>query len=153
MRYTQIEIRPQTTGTLIASIVSSAAPVVDTVMALYCQPMNPNSPGSNLMAVDDDGGGYPFASLTARNIQLTGGQSYYLVISHYSNAAATGSFRLELGDNFEHIYTLRDVITTLKVMSGHATDKSTLTTLSDIPVYSRVSLDKAILILQKLANY
>ncbi len=68
---------------------SVAAADCDTLLALYCGSFDPQNPGDNLIAVDDDGAGYPHPSIDS--IMLEAG-TYSLVITSYSNYKACSDF-------------------------------------------------------------
>ena len=64
----------------------------DTTITLYCDPFNPASPLSNVIAYDDDGGvAYLSAFEDADGVALAPGSTYYLVVSGY-DSGETGAF-------------------------------------------------------------
>lgn len=161
VRYTQYEIIPKVTQNFVGQVISSDN-YVDTMMALYCSPFDPDQPQENLLAMDDDGNGYPYPGLTNRAIPLTAGNSYYLVVTSYSNYNPNGAepldggFTLELGDNFTHRHSLGDAIAALQVLSGVQLQKSAIASLSDLPCFcpeddGRLTLAKVIRVLQNLS--
>lgn len=135
-------------GLLQADIGSGSS--VDTMMALYCDPFDPEKPSANLVAMDDDGNGYPHAGLTSRSLTLAPGEPYHLVVSSYSDYGETGSFILSLGDNVEHIHNLQDVIVTLRVLGGLAPPISRLSRVSDILTDGKISLATGIIAMKEV---
>ena len=128
--FAEFHIVPDSTTVLQAEI-DPAGSTFDTMLAIYCAPFDPANPADNLMAMDDDSNGYPHASLSARNISLTAGQDYYLVVSTYSTYTPYGSYRLTLGDDISHRHGLDDVILGLQVLAGQSPAASRLNTLFD----------------------
>ena len=102
------------------------------MLAIYCDAFNPEDPGANLLAMDDDGNGYPHASLSDRPISLVGGNTYYLVVANYSNYIPYGSYELEINDTAQHVHSLQDAIVALQVVGGLTPALSNLGHLSDI---------------------
>lgn len=101
--YAVFEIRTDTAEDLVA-VVNSAATDIDTFFALYSGTFFPAAPTMNLLAADDDGGGYPNARLgSADGVLLSPNISYFLVVTGYSATdgarPAFGNFEVELGGN------------------------------------------------------
>ncbi len=96
--YRQFEIMSPVDEEFFA-IVDSKETTVDTLLALYCNPFDPDNPDNSLIAIDDDGAGYPHPEL--KSISLTANTSYFLVITKYSNFQALGDFSIQLGGNFK----------------------------------------------------
>lgn len=157
VRYQQFEIVPAVTANLVADIVEAGLDPItnmklDTMLALYCQPFDPTKPGANLMYMDDDGGGYPHAGLTHMQISLTQGQSYYLVISNYSDYIESGTYTLQLGDDFKHMHVLPDAIAALQVLADVDVAASNLGPLSDVNASGKVDLTKVIQVLREISD-
>lgn len=73
--------------------------IIDTVLALYCDPFNPEDPTAGLIAYDDDGGvGTLSAFSAADGIVLQPGSEYWLVISSYG-AGMTGDYVVQASSN------------------------------------------------------
>ncbi len=151
VKYARFTITPTVTGNLQAEITAGGSNI-DSMLAIYCDPFDPDNPGNNLIAMDDDGNEYPHASLSTRDIPLQAGNSYHLVVSNYSNYIPYGSYQLTIGDNFKHIHTLKDSITALQVVAGIHPALSDLGSLSDLSTDNRITLAQAIMILQELAD-
>ena len=150
--YDQFHIKSSVNTILQAIIAETSIPAIDTMMALYCAPFDPQQPGINLVAMDDDGNGYPNAGLSSRDITLEGGKSYYLVVTNYSNYVLNGTYSLVLGDNTMHIHSLRDVVVVLQILSGLIPPESAMGGLSDIAVDQKITLAQAIVALQEMTN-
>jgi hypothetical protein len=75
----------------------------DTLLALYCDSFDPDYPDQNLIAIDDDGYGYPHPQL--ENIPLEADTSYILVVTSYSTYKECGEFRINLGGSVFNIDT------------------------------------------------
>lgn len=99
--YEVLEIRTTVSGdTLTAAIAGGTQ--FDSFLALYTQ-FNPLTPLANLLAADDDSGGYPHALLTKTGLEAN--TSYYLFVSSYAGALdgvypLYGSYGLTLGGGF-----------------------------------------------------
>ena len=99
--YEVLEIKTSLSrDTLTAAIQGSTQ--LDSFLALYST-FNPVAPQSNILAADDDSGGYPHAQLTISG--LAANTSYYLVISSYSDTTNSvyplyGTYALNLGGSF-----------------------------------------------------
>lgn len=157
VRYEEYRIVPKVDLTLEAVVTSSGANI-DTMLAVFCQPFDPATPAANLMAMDDDGNGYPNASLNGKNVALTGGESYYLVVSSYSNFNPDstdppyGDYQLQLGADITHVHSLKDGIVALRVVAGQQPSSSTLDHLADILDSGRITLATALQVLKQVAD-
>jgi hypothetical protein len=151
VRYAQFRIVPAVNTTLQAAI-DPAGSTIDSMLALYCSPFDPANPAANLVAMDDDGNGYPHAGLTGRAIAVLAGQDYYLVVSNYSNYNPDGQYRLVIGTDLAHVHSLSDVIVALQVLAGSIPAPSQLSGLSDIRQDTQVTLPVAIRALQNLTG-
>jgi hypothetical protein len=89
--YEAIEIRTPLDENLSASAYTDEC---DSLLALYCDPFDPENPQDNLIAIDDDGFGYPHPQLT--NIPLEANTSYILVVTSYSTYRDCGNFAIYL---------------------------------------------------------
>jgi hypothetical protein len=101
--YSVFEIMTDTAEDLIA-VVNSTATDIDTFFTVYSGPFDPAAPTLNLLAEDDDGGGYPDAGFNdADGVLLSPNISYFLVVSSYSSSdgarPAFGNFEVDLGGN------------------------------------------------------
>lgn len=97
MPYEQFEVISPVAENFSA-IVGSSTTTCDTLLALYCEPFDPSFPEENLIAVDDDGAGYPHPELDG--LPLTANTSYFLVITKYSGLDPLGGFAIQLGGSF-----------------------------------------------------
>lgn len=75
--------------------------LTDSVLYLYCDPFDDQNPDANLVFSDDDDGAGPNGALSAitlsDGVMLTGGASYWLVISTFGSAASEwGDFSIAL---------------------------------------------------------
>jgi hypothetical protein len=105
--YAVFEIMTDTAENLVA-VVNSAATDIDTFFALYDGPFNPAAPTLNLIAADDDSGGYPHAGFDdADGVLLSPNVSYFMVVTGYSATdgakPALGDFEVDLGGNVVEI--------------------------------------------------
>jgi hypothetical protein len=137
--YEVLEIRTTVSGdTLTAAIAGGTQ--FDSFLALYSQ-FNPLTPLANILAADDDSGGYPHALLTKSG--LAANTSYFLVISNYAGAGDSvyplyGSYGLNLGGSFTVVpkstTTSIDVSSNPSAVGQAITLTSTVTKLSGIAV-------------------
>ncbi len=97
MLYQTFEVLSSVDEDFTATVVGSKT-TVDTLLALYCKTFDPNQPDSNLIAINDDGAGYPHPKL--EGIALKANTVYTLVITKYSGLNPFGSFEIQLGGNF-----------------------------------------------------
>ena len=148
--YAQYKIVPSVSESIQAKILVNST--VDTMLAIYCNTFNPEDPGANLLAMDDDGNGYPHASLIDRTIPLVGGNTYYLVVANYSNYIPYGSYELEINDTAQHVHSLQDAIVALQVVGGLAPALSNLGHLSDISESGKITLGTAITVLREIMS-
>lgn len=99
--YEVLEIRTTVAGDVLTATMQGATQF-DSFLALYSA-FNPATPQANILAANDDSGGYPHAQLTKS--ALAANISYFLVITSYSNTANPvyplyGSYGLNLGGSF-----------------------------------------------------
>ena len=151
VKYTQFHFVPQT-NTVLQADIDPVGSSIDSMLALYCAPFNPADPSSNLVAMDDDGNGYPHAGLTSRHIPLQAGHDYYLVVTSYSTYKPEGTYRLLMGDDLTQIHNLQDAIVALQVVAGGDQAASHLNSLADIRENNKVTLATAIKVLQEVAD-
>ena len=97
VRYKKFLISSSSAEELSVTIIY-ASENYDPLLALYCEPFDPDNPENNLIAIDDDSAGYPYPRLN--NIPLASDTNYFLVISSYSNYQPWGYFRINLQGNF-----------------------------------------------------
>lgn len=95
--YVVIPLKTSSGGGSITATVTSATQF-DSFLTLYTS-FDAANPSANIVIANDDGGGYPHASLTASG--LTADTVYYLVIASYSNTSdsaypAYGNYTLEV---------------------------------------------------------
>lgn len=98
MGYAVFEIQVSQPEDLAVSVVASGTTIPDTVLYLYCGPFDPLQPASNLIATADDivpGEDLLSAFTPERDITLTPGQSYFLVLTGFT-AEDVGTFELEI---------------------------------------------------------
>lgn len=153
VRYAQYRIIPNSNILLQADITTTSDSPPDTLLALYCAPFDPENPADNLVAMDDDGNGFPNAGLTNRNIPLNADTSYYLVVISYSETFnASGSYNLVLSDDLKHIHSLGDAITVLQILTGDSPAPSALASLSDLTAGGQITLAQAIMVLKEFAE-
>jgi hypothetical protein len=82
---------------VVLSPPAPEAELCDTVLALYCDDFDPQFPEDNLVAIDDDGAGYPHPRLT---LPFLPSGRYFLVVTSYSNFDPFCDFQLDIeGDN------------------------------------------------------
>lgn len=94
--YQVFDIVSMNTENLVVSVTLGS--LGDSVMTLYCDGFDPNNPGANIVAYDDDGGvGLASAFTEADGIQIQGGVPYQLVVAGFG-AGDTGTFTLDLGN-------------------------------------------------------
>ncbi len=78
-----------------------AAPIdFDPFVCVYCDPFEPTSPETGLIAVDDDDAGYPDARIAAsEGLLIQPGQRYYVVVTSYATyeGSGHGMFEVEVG--------------------------------------------------------
>ena len=96
--YTAFWIETPIDGSITARAVAEDTEI-DTVLSLYCDGFDPMQPRMNLVAVDDDAGGYPHAALS--DVPLQAGARYYVVVASYSRSAravhsSVGAFRIQV---------------------------------------------------------
>jgi hypothetical protein len=110
--YKVYPIRTPVTEKLTLDVIAVATNV-DTFVALYCAPYNPDKPLANLVVSDDDSAGYPHPRISANdNIHLNAGVTYYLVVTGYSNFAPYGKFSMTLGGSVQALnYTIASSMT------------------------------------------
>ncbi len=150
VRYAQYIIKPTIDGALQAHITTPVESSLDTLLALYCAPFDPENPENNLVAIDDDGNGYPDAGLTSWNISVAGNTTYHLVVMNYSETYnIDGSYDLVLGDSVYHKHSLKDLIVVLLVLSGASPSAIDLDPLSDLRKGGNITLAHAIMILKE----
>lgn len=99
--YEVLEIRTTVPGDILTATVGRTTQF-DSFLALYSS-FDPNAPMTNLIAADDDSGGYPHAQLSTSG--LAANTSYFLVITSYSNTVNSvfplyGAYSLTLGGSF-----------------------------------------------------
>jgi hypothetical protein len=153
VRYAQYRIVPDSNVLLKADITTSSESPPDTLLALYCAPFDPEKPADNLVAMDDDGNGFPNAGLTTRNIALYADVNYDLVVISYSGTLnAAGSYNLVLRNELKHIHSMADAITVLQVLAGDSPAPSALGPLSDLRAGGQITLAQAIMVLKELGN-
>jgi MYXO-CTERM domain-containing protein len=104
--YATLIIRSPGGGALNARVQADGTEI-DTFLALYCGDFVPEQPQANLVAVDDDGAGYPHAEIVeADGAVLEAGTLYRLVVATYSTSERgvyppNGAFRILLGGDVE----------------------------------------------------
>jgi hypothetical protein len=137
--YEVLEIRTTVSGdTLTASIAGGTQ--FDSFLALYSL-FNPLTPLSNIIAADDDSGGYPHALLTKTG--LAANTSYYLFVSSYSGAVDSvyplyGSYGLTLGGSFTVVP--KGTTTSIEVSSNPIAVGQAITLTSTVTRSSGVAL-------------
>lgn len=91
-----------------ASVQASGTSIIDPVMTLYCDPFDPEAPGDNVVAYDDnDGDGMLPAFTRADAILLTPGTRYWLILSTWQGADADGGdFTLCFGSDVTVAYPI-----------------------------------------------
>ena len=71
--------------------------LADSVLFIYCDPFDPSTPASNIVAWDDDDGvGFGSAITPADGVVLDPGVQYFAVVSGFNNAQL-GTFDINLG--------------------------------------------------------
>jgi hypothetical protein len=98
MGYAVFEIQVSEPEDLAVSVVAGGTTISDTILYLYCDPFDPLQPANNLIATADDilpGQDLLSAFTPARDIMLTPGQSYFLVLTGFT-AEDLGTFELEI---------------------------------------------------------
>jgi len=135
--YQLLEIKSATGGTLSATI--SASTQFDSFLALYsASGFIPGSPSANLLAADDDSGGYPHAQLSKTG--LSANSSYYLVVTSYSNQAGSvyplyGNYSLTLSGDFRVVNpNLPPLLGGTFTTNGAINDTATISPFSGVTV-------------------
>lgn len=151
VRYRAYRIMVDTATVLQANLVTSSTPSLDLLMGLYCGELNPADPGTHLMALDDDGSGYPNPSLSNWGITLQPGQVYTLVIMNYSSEYNTdGSYNLTLVEGVRLLPSLEYAIVLLQILTGQSPPASAVAPLEAIISETQWNLGHAIQFLQEL---
>jgi hypothetical protein len=92
MGYAVFEIQVSEPEDLAVSVVAGGTTISDTILYLYCDPFDPLQPANNLIATADDilpGQDLLSAFTPARDIMLTPGQSYFLVLTGFTAEDST----------------------------------------------------------------
>jgi len=97
MQYHSFDVISTVDENFTATVVGGETNVA-TVLALYCKQFNPDRPDNTLVAINDDGAGYPHPKI--EGIALKADTVYTIVITKYSGFKPDGEFQIQLGGNF-----------------------------------------------------
>lgn len=101
--YKAYPIVSETGGPLVAIMEQTGTTVDDAVMAVYCDPFDPDNPTANLIAYDDNGGDGNLPAFTSNDgLDLTPGETYWLVVSTF-NASDYGDFQICLANGYDRV--------------------------------------------------
>jgi hypothetical protein len=129
--YEVLEVQSPVVGDILTASVQGGTQF-DSFLALYTS-FNPLIPATGILAVDDDGAGYPHASLSKSG--LSANTSYYLVISSYSASVDPvyplyGGYLLSLGGSFSVVP--QATVTTLNAVPESITAGQSVTLTATI---------------------